>query len=336
MAGCRLEGFALALLIGGEHAFAGVVVHVYGTAFAALEAGGLDLLAVDQGQDQAIGQERAQFLHQVEGQARAAGTVPVQEADRRVQAHPLQGRGYVVGQQGVEEREQGVDVVQGRAAAAATVAERLLLGGDQVVEHAEVGVRRFAFQAAYPVQVGFRPAHLVQQVGQVDGGGAQGVGTGAVGAVAQGAQQDGAAVGDFGGHQGLGNGAGIGVGTAVLVAPQQHVAVDGALHAGEEAPAAAHERQGHVALAAQAHQRGAGGDLAEADDAVQGVDGHAQPRLLFDAHQHGLALLGQVGAFAGDVEGVGRGAGPAWVDDQPTARMSCTPAGRSAASTLTA
>ena len=87
------------------------------------EDAGADLAAVDQGQHQPVGQDGAELLQQVERQRRAAGPVAVQEAHRRVEAERLQRRAAVVGEEGVEQREQGVDRVERRAARAAAEAQ---------------------------------------------------------------------------------------------------------------------------------------------------------------------------------------------------------------------
>ena len=72
----------------------------------------------------------------------------MEEADRRVEADGLERRADVVDQERVDEREQGVDGIERWAPAPAVEAEAFLLRPDQVVESAEVDVRRLAFEAA--------------------------------------------------------------------------------------------------------------------------------------------------------------------------------------------
>ena len=63
---------------------------------------GLDLLPVDQRDGETVGQPRAKFFHQVEGERRAIGTVGMEKADERVEADAGQRGDAIVPHQRVE------------------------------------------------------------------------------------------------------------------------------------------------------------------------------------------------------------------------------------------
>lgn len=67
------------------------------------EVAGTELLAVDQGDDQAVGHERAELLDEVESQARPAGPVDVEEAHVGVEPGGRQRGDAVVSHEGVNE-----------------------------------------------------------------------------------------------------------------------------------------------------------------------------------------------------------------------------------------
>lgn len=76
----------------------------------------------------------------------------MEEADGGVEAGGFAGGAIVMGEEGVEEREQCVKRVQGRSAGALCEVEGGLLGGDEVVEGGEVGLGGIAFEAAELVE----------------------------------------------------------------------------------------------------------------------------------------------------------------------------------------
>ena len=120
------------------------------------------------------------------------------------------------------------------------------------------------------------------------------------------AVEDDAGVGDLAEDEEPGElgGAVGGVGQAVLGAAEEDVAGDLALDAGEETPVLGEEADLDAVLGAVAEEEGAAEDVAEADDAVEVVDGQAQAGLALDADEDGLAFFGEVAALGGDVEGV--------------------------------
>jgi hypothetical protein len=75
--------FALALLIRREHRAAGGFVHLDSAAVAGSEAGRLHLLAIDEGEGDAVGDERTKLFHEIEGESWAAWSIDVQKTDAR-------------------------------------------------------------------------------------------------------------------------------------------------------------------------------------------------------------------------------------------------------------
>ena len=109
------------------------------------------LAAVDQRKGEPVGEHRAQFLHQVEGKAGAAGPVAVQEAHGRIEPDALGRAAAIMGEQRVEEGEQGVDRVERRPARAAMETQCRVGDADQVVEDVEIDIGRLALVAAQRV-----------------------------------------------------------------------------------------------------------------------------------------------------------------------------------------
>lgn len=67
------EAVLLALLPGGEDFLAAVGFQQHRTAGLDIEVIGADLLAVDEREREAVGEERAELLHEIEGEGVAAG-----------------------------------------------------------------------------------------------------------------------------------------------------------------------------------------------------------------------------------------------------------------------
>ncbi len=84
-----------------------------------------DLAVVDQREHGRVGQKRPEFLGQVQGQRRPAVTRAVVESEQRIEARGIQGKRPLLHQQGVDERQQGVDRIARRAAVAALDVELL-------------------------------------------------------------------------------------------------------------------------------------------------------------------------------------------------------------------
>lgn len=291
-----------ALLPGGEEGLAGGVGHGDGPAGGVVEVLGLDLPTIDEREDEPVGEEGAELFHEVEGEGRAAGAQRMQITDLWIEADAFEGGSAVVHEQGVGEGEHGVDGIGGRAPVAAGEGEGLFIHGYKLGEGGEVGGGGFAFVAAQLIDGhgGFQAAEIL---GEPRFGLFQWI---VFAVVAQGAAQDGAGVGEFADEHVAGDGrSGVGVvRDSVLSAPQQHVAGDGPLDAGEELAVLGEEGDGNITFGAVVHQERTHGDGAETDDAVERVDGYAQAGLLFDVDDDRLPFFVKVGVLGGDIEGV--------------------------------
>src|SRR5687768_1870778 len=69
---------ALALLPGHEHPLSGLIGEANAAGLLDHEVSGRNLAAVDKAERQTVGKDRAQFLHEVKGKARATGPVCMQ------------------------------------------------------------------------------------------------------------------------------------------------------------------------------------------------------------------------------------------------------------------
>ena len=125
-------------------------------------------------------------------------------------------------------------------------------------------------------------------------------------AVAGGALENGAAVGDFGGDDGsrdFGRLNGV-VSFSILRATQQDVAVYGSGQFGDEAAVDGHERDGDAVVGAQVHGSGTETDATEADDVFEQMDREFAQASPFAADVDGFSVAGDVGAVDVEVEGV--------------------------------
>ena len=115
----RMPDFILlALLVGHQDRLAGVVVHPHRPGLGYTKTGRPDLPPIDQTEDEPIDQERTEFLHQIERKRRTAGTVTVQEPHLGIQPDRLAGAAGIVTQHAVQERQQRIDGIEWRTAAA--------------------------------------------------------------------------------------------------------------------------------------------------------------------------------------------------------------------------
>ncbi len=70
----------------GEDLFPAFVVEQDGAGFGSAKVFGTDLLAVDKRQGKTIGEWRAKFFHEIEGESGAARTIPVEESDSGIKS----------------------------------------------------------------------------------------------------------------------------------------------------------------------------------------------------------------------------------------------------------
>ena len=68
-----------------DEGLSGGIGHLDGPAIPEFEIAGDDLLAVDQGQHEPVGNQGAELFHQVQGEGRFSGPVGMEEADGGVQ-----------------------------------------------------------------------------------------------------------------------------------------------------------------------------------------------------------------------------------------------------------
>ena len=81
-----------ALLPGGQQGITRLFGEKHGTAVASLKIACRELTAVQQRECQPVREYRAQLFHQIEGQARPAGSFSMQKADRWIEPISLQQR----------------------------------------------------------------------------------------------------------------------------------------------------------------------------------------------------------------------------------------------------
>ena len=94
-----------AFLPGDEGGFPGIVSEAVGVGGVDGEVFRGELAAVEERDGEAVGEEGAEFFHEVKGEGGAAGAVSVEESHIGVQTHPFQGRGAVVTQKAVGKRQ---------------------------------------------------------------------------------------------------------------------------------------------------------------------------------------------------------------------------------------
>lgn len=125
--------------------------------------------------------------------------------------------------------------------------------------------------------------------------------------IASGAEEDGAAVGDFSGNHFAGDECGLGglVGDAILLAAQEDVAWGEADRAGEESAMRVAKGDADARFGTGLHEGGRHADVPpEGDDAVEVMQWDSEFALFFEADIDGLAIFGEPGTFEGDEESV--------------------------------
>ena len=126
------------LLVSHKHGLTGVVRHQDCTGVAFINALPLYLAQINQGEGQPVCQKGPEFLHHIQSQTWATGTIPVQKSYRRIKPHRLQGRPDVMHKERINEGQQGVDVVQRWPAVPLLKGKSVLLRYYQVIEDAEI------------------------------------------------------------------------------------------------------------------------------------------------------------------------------------------------------
>src|SRR5581483_1173625 len=126
--------FLLPFLPCGQHCFARFIVHDDSAALFLCKTFACDLLSVNERKRQTVNKHGTKLLHQVQRERRAARPILVQKSNIRVQSHRLQRRGGFIRQQRVKKREQGVHIIQRRAAIAFLEEKVFALLQNQLVE----------------------------------------------------------------------------------------------------------------------------------------------------------------------------------------------------------
>ncbi len=199
------DGLLLLFLPREKDGLARVIAHFHGAGFGGLEVLGAELLQVDERERHAVGQWRAELLHEIERKAVPARAQGVEESDLRIEADALQRAGAVVRQKRVEERQQGVHRIERRAAVAVLDRERLALGDKKHVEGLEILGGCLALDAAHLVRCSSLAELLHKRRKLNDALGA----TGFVAVVAQAALENGSRIDDLAGDERRGDVAGL-------------------------------------------------------------------------------------------------------------------------------
>jgi hypothetical protein len=129
----------LPFLPGVEDGAAAVLGEGDRAAWELLEVVRRNLLPVYEGEDEPVGEDGSELLHEVEGEGRPSCTEGVQVAHLGVQAGLFKGGDALAGKERVEEGQQRVDPVAGRASGALLEAEAGVGASDRGGEGSEVG-----------------------------------------------------------------------------------------------------------------------------------------------------------------------------------------------------
>lgn len=167
-----MEGFAFTFLVGFDKGFASFGGKFDSTALAHGEVAGLNLLAVDEGDGEAVSKPGAEFFHEVEGKGRAVGTFGVKEADEGVKTGNGEGTDAIVSDESVKEGKEAIDAVEGGLPGAAAEEEVSLLLFEEVPENGEIDLGGSSFDATEGVEITLDGEHF-DEVGEVVGDVAQ-------------------------------------------------------------------------------------------------------------------------------------------------------------------
>ncbi len=247
----------------------------------------MELGAIDEGECEAVGEGRAEFFHEIESETGATGTEGVEEADLRVESDAFCRADAVVGEEDIEEGKECVHGVARWAAVSAVDVEICGRREEHRIEGVEVSGGGFAFESADSVEVVWGEFEALGDVGEVgDGGGAGGVGT----MVADAALEDGARIEDFTDDEGAcerGGFCGVGGGED-LCFTEEDVAGFAAVDVGEGTAVFGEKGEMDAAFGAEAEEKWADEDIAEADDGGECVDGEAEDDLVVAFGEEGF------------------------------------------------
>ncbi len=124
------------------------------SAIAGCKVFGTNLLTIDQGKNETIGNECAELLDEVEGQAGPTGAIGMEKSDIGVEAGGHERCAAIVGEERVDEREQGVHAIKGWTPGATCHREVVTTGwANESGKGREVDPCGIAFVAANGVEV---------------------------------------------------------------------------------------------------------------------------------------------------------------------------------------
>ena len=150
-----MQFFLLAFLIGREHCFARCFLEVHGAIIERYEIPLVYLPTIDERQNQTIRKQRSEFFQKIKRQTRTPRSVPVQKANGGIKTYGFKSRTAIMGEQGVQERQERIDGIGGRPPVTPFEAQGWRVYPDKVVKYAKINLRRFAFQTTENVRFRF-------------------------------------------------------------------------------------------------------------------------------------------------------------------------------------
>jgi hypothetical protein len=143
---------------GRKDGFAGFVIHDHRAVVAKQKALRLDLMTIDEGKDEPVGDGGAELFHQVKRQRGLSGAVVVEESDVGIEADRFAGGAAIVEEKRVDEGKERIDAVQRGPTGSAGESEIIACGRrPEGVERCEVVFGGLAFAAPERIVVGSAP-----------------------------------------------------------------------------------------------------------------------------------------------------------------------------------
>lgn len=290
-----------ALLPGRENFFAGIVFEQHGTVFFEIEIFAGDLLSIEEGECCAVGEESAEFFHEVERERWASRAIAVEEAALGIEAATFQRAAAVVHEEDVKEGKQGIDRIERRAAGASVDGDLGIVIGEEVGEDGEIGGGGVPFYAAQGIERGGSGNEANADCEEIGGLIESESALGRFYAViASGPHQYVSRVGELCRDHVGGDGYGgwFMIGTAVLFAAQKDVTRSEAIRGSKEFAVGVVKTQRDFGLGAGGHQSsGAGNVPTEAGNAIEVVKGDAELGFAFMAYLDGGTVFTEVSSF---------------------------------------
>jgi hypothetical protein len=162
-----------------------------------------------------------------------------------------------------------------------------------MVEHTEIGVRRFPFESPHGIQ-GYAGAQAIKGCGYALNSGSYFAFIELSGVIPERSPEDGPRIGQLSCNDRSRHFSGVAfiISPAVLLPTQKNVPGHGSLDPGEKAPLHRKKTYGHVSFSTESHKKGAAINLPEADDTVESVNRDAHPRFLLNPDDDRLPFFG--------------------------------------------